>query len=195
MPDEVRLLNSFKKPKSSVTIICRLFLVQRLVSIMFKFAVAFVAGVAAHLAFFIRGEWHMSTPQIVATHASAGSAVFFLLLKPSMALSPAVAALIELSVSYLAGLFASIFIYRIFFHPIAHFPGPRLAAATKFWHIYHILDSRNFLFLQRLHHKYGTFVRTGKSCDRNYFSVAYQYKVPTKLPSSILGPFNCSTVG
>ncbi|KAI1658885.1 cytochrome P450 monooxygenase-like protein [Daldinia decipiens] len=36
-----------------------------------------------------------------------------------------------------------------------------MAAVTKLWHVFHILDSKNHEFLQKLHMEYGQFVRTG----------------------------------
>ncbi|OKO95665.1 Tryprostatin B 6-hydroxylase [Penicillium subrubescens] len=60
-------------------------------------------------------------------------------------------------------MFTSITIYRLFFHRIGHFPGPRAAAVSKLWSVYKCRDSRNHLFLDGLHKKYGNFVRTGPS--------------------------------
>ncbi|KAJ5291528.1 cytochrome P450 [Penicillium angulare] len=59
---------------------------------------------------------------------------------------------------------SSIIIYRLFFHRLRHFPGPRLGAASKLWSVYKCRDSRNHLFLDELNKKYGTFVRTGQLC-------------------------------
>lgn len=50
--------------------------------------------------------------------------------------------------------------YNIFFHPLAHIPGPRLAAATylpEFF--YDVLGSGLYTKqIQRMHHKYGMFI-------------------------------------
>ena len=63
--------------------------------------------------------------------------------------------------SYSAALFTSMVIYRKYFHRLRHFPGPWLAGATKFWHVYQCRDGRNHLLLERLRHKYGPIIRTG----------------------------------
>ncbi len=66
-----------------------------------------------------------------------------------------------LQATYFGSLFFSIVVYRVFFHRTRHFPGPKLAAVSKFYHTLHATDSRQHLFLDRLHKQYGDFVRTG----------------------------------
>lgn len=120
-------------------------------------------GVLAHIGVFIRGEWHLRGPNIVATHAIV--LVLGSLLRAFYTSLPVISSLLASSIlfsTYLIGLFASISVYRLFFHRIRHFPGPRLAALTKFWHAYQCRDSRNHLVLDRLYKQYGPFVRTGK---------------------------------
>jgi len=63
--------------------------------------------------------------------------------------------------SYAGAIFASMVVYRKYFHRLRNFPGPWIAGVTKFWHIYQCLDSKNHLLLQRSHQQYGTFIRTG----------------------------------
>ncbi|KAF2199990.1 cytochrome P450 monooxygenase-like protein [Delitschia confertaspora ATCC 74209] len=63
--------------------------------------------------------------------------------------------------SYLTSLFASMIIYRLCFHPLKNFPGPKLAAVTKFWHVYRSRNSTNYLVMEEIHKQYGNLVRTG----------------------------------
>lgn len=123
---------------------------------------SFLAGVAVHCGIFIRGEWHMRITHIIVTHIIFCGALFYYLFSHYGSLDNAIFALVLGFSCYLTSLFASMTTYRLFFHATSAFPGPRLAAVTKLWHVWHTLDSRNYLFLQRLHSEYGEFVRTGK---------------------------------
>lgn len=125
--------------------------------------IAATLGVLAHLKVFIKGEWHLHTPHVIATHffiIALGDLLHATLTAQSItsSFSPS----LVLFSSYLMGLFGSIAVYRIFFHRLRHFPGPRLAGLSKLWHVYQCRDSRNHLVLDALHKQYGTFVRTGK---------------------------------
>lgn len=70
---------------------------------------------------------------------------------------------ILIAASFTLALFSSIAMYRVFFHRLQRFPGPRIAAVSKFWHMSHCLSSKNHLLLEKLHRQYGDFVRTGPS--------------------------------
>lgn len=124
---------------------------------------AALIGVAAHLGVFIRGEWHLLAPVVVVAHA----VMFWVLLAfqaSSSTQREGTTALLEtilISISYLIGVLGSISVYRLFFHRLRAFPGPRIASWTKLWHVYECRDFRNHLKLDELHHKYGSFVRTG----------------------------------
>ena len=60
------------------------------------------------------------------------------------------------------GIFASIGIYRLFFHRIRHFPGPIGMKLSRFYAAH--LNAKNYQFykeLENMHDTYGDFVRTG----------------------------------
>ena len=48
--------------------------------------------------------------------------------------------------------------YNLYLHPLAHVPGPKLAAATYLYQTYHSLNggkSRYYLKIAEMHKKYG----------------------------------------
>jgi hypothetical protein len=53
-------------------------------------------------------------------------------------------------------------IYRLYFSPIAKFPGPKLAAATLWYEFYYdVIKSGQYIFeIERMHKKYGKFLYT-----------------------------------
>ncbi len=50
-------------------------------------------------------------------------------------------------------------VYNVYFHPLAHFPGPRGAACTKWWLAYteYIRGVSLSTLREQLHQKYGIF--------------------------------------
>jgi hypothetical protein len=53
---------------------------------------------------------------------------------------------------------ATLIFYRIFLHPLAHFPGPRLAAITRWYEAYFdVVENGQYTFkIAKLHKTYGT---------------------------------------
>ncbi len=130
--------------------------------ILFKLCLAAVLGLFFHNAIFMHGEWHMQAPTILKLHIAAFLLIF--LLQSVNGADRGVESFSEsfLVIStYLMITLASMVIYRKFFHRLRNFPGPWIAGITKFWHVYQCVGSQNHLLLDRLHRKYGPFVRTG----------------------------------
>ncbi|KAF5628928.1 cytochrome P450 monooxygenase [Fusarium sp. NRRL 52700] len=51
-------------------------------------------------------------------------------------------------------------LYNLYLHPLRHYPGPRLAAATRLWYCYHCVQGTLVNALHEAHKKYGDVVRT-----------------------------------
>ena len=133
---------------------------------------AATAGFASHLLYFIRGEHHMTAPILFYTYISLAATVFVYQSQISgHAYVQAGQASAIVIGAYALPLFASIVIYRVFFHRLSSFPGPFLARITKLWHVYHVRHSQNHQFLSDLHKQYGPIVRTGKSSPYDMYKL------------------------
>lgn len=108
-----------------------------------------IIGVLIHHGLFIHGEWHVQAPYIFSFHLVGFGMIA--MMKSGW----------QLIAGYLLALFASILIYRVFFHRLRHFPGPFWACATKLWHIWKARNSQNHFLLRDIQKDYGDFVRTG----------------------------------
>ena len=65
---------------------------------------------------------------------------------------------------YLFTLAASTACYRLSpLHPLASFPGPKLASITSLWLLFNSIRGRRHLVIHALHQRYGPFVRIGMS--------------------------------
>lgn len=53
--------------------------------------------------------------------------------------------------------FITLISYRLFLHPLAKFPGPKLAAITRYYEAYYdIVQNGQYIFkIEELHKKYG----------------------------------------
>jgi cytochrome P450 len=55
----------------------------------------------------------------------------------------------------------TVVLYRLYFHPLAKFPGPKIAAATRLYEFYHEIyrDGRYYQVIDAMHVEYGPIVR------------------------------------
>ncbi|KAL8749873.1 MAG: hypothetical protein Q9199_007423, partial [Rusavskia elegans] len=72
-------------------------------------------------------------------------------------------------------------IYRITYHPLAHFPGPKLAAISRWYEIYYelMLGGRFAQQIENLHERYGPIVRINPFelhiNDLEYYNQIYNF--------------------
>lgn len=128
----------------------------------YELLAAAATGLFCHNAIFIHGEWHQQVTSLLGLHAAAITLVT-LFEATYQGLSPVSSFNASLIVvgTYGVFFFASMIIYRTFFHRLRHFPGPVLARWSKFWHVFQCWDSRNHLLMENLRRQYGDFVRIG----------------------------------
>jgi len=106
-------------------------------------------------------------------------------------------ALMQVSVFLSAGLVSffclliTIVVYRLHFHPLAKFPGPKLAAATKWYEFYFDClkgDGGQFAFeIDKMHERYGSIVRINPDelhiKDVGFYSAFYSGSTEVKCQS------------
>lgn len=123
---------------------------------------AVAAGLSSHRCVFIRGEWHLRTKSIFLTYFVASLALLLFSERQGNTLTGSVHWVACIVGFYFSALFASMIVYRLFYHPLSNFPGPKLAAVSKIWHIYQSRNSANHLLMEDMHRRYGQLVRTGR---------------------------------
>lgn len=88
-------------------------------------------------------------------------------------------------------------IYRIYFHPLARFPGPKFAAASNLPAIYHLVKGDIHTYHAAFHRQYGDVVRTGPTalsyCNAAAWKDIYGFRKDAKFakdPESYKAPPN-----
>ncbi|KAJ5622751.1 cytochrome P450 [Penicillium lividum] len=149
-------------------------------------SLAILSGVLAHWAVFIHSEWHLKIMKLGLTHLAIYAALYVIRigreeynLHNEATPSPTILMLL-----YFSSLFTSIGIYRYYFHQLRAFPGPRLAAISKLWHVWKCRTSRGHLVLHDWQ-KYGTFVRTGTTKDAHSLCQCFETDMRSLGPAEI----------
>jgi len=66
-------------------------------------------------------------------------------------------------------------VYRLFFHPLAHFPGPKIAAATKWYEFYYdIIKGEGGQYaweMDKMHEEYGLYGSKLFKLQADFFKV------------------------
>lgn len=126
------------------------------------FVVPLLAGVAVHLA--LRPiEIDSYALRLIIIYPLIWAAVFFELhLNRGLDIADSFTKTLVIAGSFNTGLFGSILIYRGRFHRLHRFPGPFLAKLSRLYALRDAaLTNKSHIALQRLHEKYGDFVRVG----------------------------------
>lgn len=131
-----------------------------------ELAACFGAGVFLHLVVFRKGEWDDYSFAVLKAAATVQALLTWLahqyLLPPPASAWDALRHASLWAASALAGLYASILLYRAFFHRLARFPGPfaaRLSTLPMTWRSFR----RGQLYedVRALHARHGDYVRVG----------------------------------
>ncbi|PIA88500.1 Tryprostatin B 6-hydroxylase [Cercospora beticola] len=123
---------------------------------------AAAAGVASHVLYFRIGDHHMyPVKYIQAFFASCIGAVLCLKSYHGASSNEAVYTTAALATSWLIGLYSSLIVYRLFFHPLRKFPGPFRARFGGLWLTFNLRKLDAYHVIDDLHKKYGKYVRIG----------------------------------
>src|SRR6266487_6417367 len=121
---------------------------------------AAAAGIATHLGYFIRGEHHLyGTKYIQIFLATFLAVVMFMVRVDNLSIWRALGQTFMLAGYYLGGLYASLLVYRGFYHPLRKFPGPFGNKFGNLWFSMQLGNADAYKKVFHLHKKYGDFVR------------------------------------
>lgn len=125
---------------------------------------AVAAGVTTHLGFFIRNEHHLHGLMYIKIFLLALLTTIIAIVRVNNeAFGTAFTKTGALTAYYLGGLYTSLLVYRIFFHPLKKFPGPFGNKIGNLWFSMQLGNVDAYMKVLNLHKKYGNFVRIGSS--------------------------------
>ena len=122
------------------------------------------AGAATHLGFLNRGEHHMYGLRYLQLCLFLFSAALLALVGAAgLTFRQAVGTVAPFAGLYFGGLYGSLVIYRLFFHPLKQFPGPFFTRLSSLCFSARLIKLDAHRKLAALHRQYGDFVRVGSS--------------------------------
>ena len=126
-------------------------------------AILVIAGVATHQSFFAKGEHHMLGLFYLQIYAGLLLVTVLCCLWVDQKSRAATLTASTFTIYYLAGLYGSLVLSRIFWSPLYHFPGPPFAKLSSLYFSYQCRKGNAHEVLLKLHQQYGDFVRFGSS--------------------------------
>ena len=124
----------------------------------------FAGGVASHVVYFNRGEHHLHGARYLLTFVALYTGwIYAAVAYSGDTLQCAAVRVSAVAACYLAGLFASLVLYRTLLSPLCRFPGPVLARVSDFGFSTQLGRLDLFRVLQRFHAAHGDFVRVGSN--------------------------------
>lgn len=133
---------------------------------LFLLGLTAIAGASTHIFYFKQAEHHFyGVRYLQIALAVFFTAVVAMVRVSEKSTSEALYLASAFQGSYFAGLYASLLVYRMLFHPLNKFSGPYGARITDFWYSTHIdakkADAHKLLL--KLHEKHGDFLRIGSN--------------------------------
>ena len=120
------------------------------------------AGVASHVLYFNKGEHHLHSNLYIQTFmGSYLVGVISLVNLQNYGLYAALVTTTAIALSYLSGVWTSLFVYRLFLSPWSKFPGPWQARISGLWLFGHLRQVDAYYKFEAMHKKYGKYVRIG----------------------------------
>ncbi len=124
----------------------------------------FLCGMLTHLAYFKQAEHHLHGLLYIQVFFGLFAIAFTLAVMDSIdRISQVFTRALLPAGCYLAGLYGSLVVYRVFFSPLRGFPGPFGARLSNLWFSGQLSKRDAHKRILRLHQKYGDFVRIGSS--------------------------------
>ena len=120
------------------------------------------AGVATHFGYFNRGEHHVHGLRYLQGFICAYILLTLTFVQiAGLTIKQSLSAVVALALPFLVGLYGSLIIYRLAFHPLKSFQGPLSCRISSLCFSARLLSLDAHRQLLALHQRYGDFVRVG----------------------------------